>query len=349
MVSSEALSTALLKAGVNNLRPAARVYLANRLTQQAANGGIYEYNLGGLRDVSFGAATATKKLATFPDIDAAAQALVRIADRAAPRAWADSHIDLGEIVLPVGLPNRIPLPVRDGVEYVSPDEAIARGAVRNDDGSWNLTTVPLGELTDFKWSYLIPGYGPYQVVKDYLGPTEESQTVFRDLVADWEGFDRLGVGDKIFGPGDPRGNLRDDVVDWRKFRDDWLAGNIPSNEVAARLNTQREAANKIRKYLADARVIDPALASSAHDKPGVDVEKSTTSLVASAKAEQGVKQFWLLDLLTRPGGTTHLPILGPVQDKTLVTAGVAGAAALLLYLYVRRPSTTVVVKQEAAK
>lgn len=348
MVSPDVLSAALLRAGVNDLRPAARVYLANRLTRQAANGGLTETNLGGLRNLSFGAAHSTAKLAAFASIDDAAKALVMVADRAAPRAWREPSADIGEVASPIGPPDRIPLPIRGGVEYVPTEEAITRGAVRNSDGSWDLSVVPLGELTDFKWQYLIPGYGPYAVARDYLGPTEDAQRAFRELVADWEGYERLGVGEKIFGPGDPRGNLRDTLIEWRKFRDDWLAGNIPNADVASRLNVARSDANKVRKYLAEAKVIDPALADPAFDKStGVTAETATTVTSAAASVERSAKTNPLVNFLTDPAGlgsTVNVPLIGPVPKKTVLVTSVAGVAALALYMYARSRPMAVVVE-----
>jgi hypothetical protein len=344
VLSPEALSAALQKAGADKLSPAGKAYLSARILRQATEyGGPTEGNVAALRDVSFGGGGG---LATFKNVDAAARAAVAVSYRACPRDWgrvSDSELaGLGNYpafrpgASPVGSPSRIPIPKIDGVRYAPISDAVAAGAVKNEDGSWNLTAVSLGEISEWKWSYLIPGYGPYTAVKDYLGPTEEAQTTFRGLMADWEGFDRLGIGDKLFGPNDPdksHSNLREDVREWRKFRDAWIAGSIPGNEAGGQLNVQVGVTNKIRKLLSEAKVVDPAIAQE--ERKGIDVEKSTTAMQKATDVETAAKSYTVLDWATRPGNKTVLPVIGAVPDKALWAIGLASVAAIVLAVYAK--------------
>lgn len=344
VLSPETLNAALQKAGVDKLPPAGKAYLSARILRQATEfGGLTESNIAALKEVSFGAGSG---LASFPSIESATRAAIAVSYRAHPRDWGSvSAADLASLgnypstrpgASIIGSPSRVPVPKVDGIRYAPIGEAIAAGAVKNDDGSWNLTAVSLGEISEWKWSYLIPGYGPYTAVKDYLGPTEAAQTTFRGLMADWEGFDRLGVGDKMFGPNDPdksHPDFREDVKDWRRFRDAWIDGSIPGNEVGGQLNVQVGVANKIRKNLAESKVVDPAIATE--ERKGVDVEHSTTAIQKAVAVETAAKGNVVLDWATRPGNKTVLPVIGAVPDKALWAIGIASIAAIVLSVYAK--------------
>lgn len=335
------IAAALARAGVDRLPLPSRVYLSGRLTSQFASGAVDPAtNLGALRNLTFG--EAGQGFARFADVDAASRALVSTSYRAAPRDW--SKVDAAELG-------------RLGTYPLSP-----KGEASAGPPAWlPVSGVERTEVGEFKWSYLIPGYGPYQVAKDVVfGPSDEAKETFRGLVADWEGFDRLKVGDELFGPNDPltpkpgeparadgvlrsHPNLREQVVEWRKFRDAWKAGDIPGNELAAQLNVQRGVANTVRKYLAEAAVIDPALVDNKFDKPGVDVEKSTTALAKSTEVNTWARDVPVLNWMTNPAqSTVELPFIGAVPSRVLMVAG-GGFAAMLLVMLARGRGATKVI------
>lgn len=327
------IAEALARAGIENLSPPARAHLARRLAIGFANCDESANNPAGLRDTVFGCArNGSAGFATFKDLDSGARAAIANAYRAAPRDW--SATDMAALAslgaYPIrrddsgGLAKTIPVPMPDGaLRYVSFGEAEAVGAIRNDDGSWNLTSVtvegkPLGE---FKWSYLIPGYGPYAVARDYFAPSEEAEATFRGLVADWEAYDRVGVGAKVLP------EHREDVVAWRKFRDEWRAGSIPRNESGGRLNAQVEISNMIRRGLKENGVVDPSLQQQ--ERKGVDVEKSTSALADAASTEQWCKGVPLCEWMTKPGQDLISTPFGPLP-KNIVVAGGVGLGVLTL-------------------
>lgn len=81
----------------------------------------------------------------------------------------------------------------------------------------------------------------------------ELDITFRGLVADWEGFDRIGVGVRVLP------FLAPDAAAWRAFRDAWKAGTIAPADIVPGLQTETARATKIRQALRDAAVVDPAL------------------------------------------------------------------------------------------
>lgn len=355
MIDHASLAEALERAGVDGLHPSARAYLTDRLVRH-----VSDTNLGGLRDTRFGArrddiggVAATNRFASFPDLGAAANALVSTAYRAAPRDW--SRVDDAELTrlgdYPVSRPgsravgpaDKIPVPRGDGdVEYVSPEEAVSRGAVQYTESSWDLgplfSGLELGDASDWFKSAALTALGPAGTVVDVVSerPSSDAEASFRRLMADWEGYDRLGVGGRVL-PG-----LRDDVVDWRKFRDDWLSGNIPGKDIAARLNVQVSASNKVRQLLKEGGVVDPAIASD--PAKGVDVEESTAPLAVAASVNREAKDSPIIGWLTSPGGKTNLPVIGPVPDKVIWTVGIGVAAAIVLMVYSRKNVTKVVLE-----
>lgn len=341
-MEASVIAGALAKAGVDKLPPAARAYLANRLVTQGTDGHLSAENLGGLRAYTFGA----RKLnvggtAKFPSAEAAARALVATSYRAAPRDWAStSKGDLARLgnypmvrdgAKALTSARMIPIPTSEGaLELASPDVAQSFGAVLGDAGAWDLTKVSLGGLPvgEFKWSYLIPGYGPYKLVKDYLGPSEEAEKTFQGLIADWEAFDRLGVG------GDILPELRQDSVDWRKFREDWQNGDIPSKDIGGRLTAEVVRANRVRLNLAEQKITDPALGTGL--RAGVEVASSVPALVRAEKVDAWARSIPVVNWITAPDQKTVSPLGFPMPERALWTIGAGLVGALGIFAAIRR-------------
>lgn len=324
MSSPQLIADALTRAGGDKLPAPARAYLFRRLTAQVASGESHAaYNLGGLRDTTFGATKedSVRGEAAFPDLDSAARALVAASYREAPRNWGEvTETDLAQL------------------------------------GSYPLTRkiASLGEgiTAQDVVKAAVVDMDPSGILASVYRPSAEAEATFKGLVADFAGFERLKVGEEIFAGkgvgGDPHiPNLRPDMEDWRTFRDDWLIGRIPGNEIGGRLIAQTIASNKIRRHLAEANVIDPALANQSHDRQGTSVDKSTSAIKAASSVDTFVKDTPVIGWLTDPGGRqTNIPGLGPVSNKALWLTG--GAVVLLGALgYVRggRAATNVYVEQ----
>lgn len=341
-MDASVIAGALAKAGVEKLPPAARAYLANRLVTQGIDGTLSAENLGGLRASTYGA----RKLsvgghAKFSDVDAAARALVATSYRAAPRDWSSASKEelarLGHYPLTrpgakaLAGPRMVPVPTQDGtLKLATPDAAKSFGAVLGDAGSWDLTAVALNGVPvgEFKWSYLIPGYGPYKVVKDYLGPSEEAEKTFRGLIADWEAFDRLGVGKDVL-PG-----LRQDSVDWRKFREEWQNGDIPSADIGGRLTAEVIRANRVRLNLAEQKITDPALGPGL--RAGVEVASSVPALVKAEKVDDWAKSVPIVNWITAPDQKTVAPFGFPMPERALWTVGAGLVGAIGIFAAIRR-------------
>lgn len=311
MLTPEDIAAALDRAGAQSLAPSALAYLSERLVKQGASGGATPSNLGGLRDVTFGSATRGGGFASFSDIDAAARALVSVSCRAAPRRWGDAtDAELAGLAM---YPQSLP-----AVGDIVADAF--RAAVR-------IAAPTIDSLL--------------------FAPNKADQEAFQRLMADWEGYDRLGVGERILagekGPdGLRRVNVREDVVDWRKFRDEWLAGQIDGAEIAARLNPQVSVSNKIRRYLKEANAVDPVLQKD--DAKGVDVENSSGALRVAADVDKLARGNAFVDWVTSPGNKTNLPIVGAVPTRVLWVGGLG--LGLALFVMARRgPTTRVVIEQ----
>ena len=309
MLTPEDIAAALDRAGVQGLAPSALAYLSGRLVKQGASGGATPANLGGLRDVTFGSATRGGGLASFPDIDAAARALVSVSCRAAPRRWGDAtDAELAGLAMYPQSP-----PIGDIVADAF------RAAVR--------IASPTTDMLLF-------------------APNKADQEAFQRLMADWEGYDRLGVGERILagekGPdGLKRVNVREDVVNWRKFRDEWLAGQIDGADIAARLNPQVSVSNKIRRYLKETNAVDPVIQQD--EAKGVDVEESAGALRIAADVDKSARSNSFVNWVTSPGSKTNLPVVGAVPTKILLVGGLG--LGLALFIMARRgPTTRVVVE-----
>jgi len=300
MLSAPEIAGALARAGVDKLPPPARAYLAERLVAAGTEGTLSPANLGGLRGVTFGSGSSPG-LAKFPDIDAAARALVAVSYRAAPRAWGETD----ETTMS-----------RLGSYPIHRNGAVA------------LAGAPVGDAADFARSALKTALGPVAFVEDqFFGPSAEAESTFRGLVSDWEGYERIlkqspGVLDKL-------PELKDDVTEWRKFRDAWRAGSIPGNELGGLLNVQVSLSNKVRALLKERGVVDPILQQT---RTGVDVEKSTDALAAAKDVDTWAKNVPGISWLTDPSKS---PEVAAGRAGTLAIAGVAAAVLLSLLFYGR--------------
>lgn len=289
MHSAHEIAEALARAGIEQLPPPARAHLARRLALGFAGGEAS--NPAGLRDTSFGCAkSGAIGPAVFADLDAGARAAVANAFRAAPRDWGAAD-----------------------------DATIARL------GGYPIhrARATVGDVTDVAKAYAKTVVGPATLVTDYLfGPSAEEEATFRGLVADWEAYDRVGVGTKVLP------EHRDDAVAWRTFRDEWRAGSIPGNEHAGRLNAQVSISNMIRRRLKETGVIDPLLQQD--ERRGVDVEQSSIALAKSAELDKMCRESALCDWMTKPGQKLIKTPLGPMPENIAIGAGVgAGVIALL--------------------
>lgn len=322
MTRAHEIGEALARAGVVQLPPTARAHLAKRLAMGIAAGN----NPAALRSTTFGCArNGAPGVASFATLDIGAAAAVANAFRAAPRDWGAVDAEtlrrlesypIHRAASPIGPSDKVPVPDAKGaIRYVSFEEAEEAGAQRNPDGSWNLTTAlvegtPVGE---FKWSYLIPGYGPYAIVRDYFAPSAEAEATFRGLVADWEAYERLGVGSTVLH------EHRDDLIAWRKFRDEWRAGSIPGNETGGRLNAQVSLSNMVRRGLKARGVVDPILQQ---ERTGVDVAQSTSALADAEKTEQWCKGIPLCDWMTKPGQKCIVTPFGCLPENITIAVGI---------------------------
>ena len=295
MSTPHLIAGALARAGVHRLPPPARAYLAERLTAQIAGADVnVDRNLGGLRSTSLGCAKRGEGEAVFPNIDTAAKALVAVSFRAAPRDWgAMSAGDLAQL-------NRYPFTAdrhqRRTVE-------LAGQEARPELGWW-------------------PGFGP----------SDEAQQTFRSLTADWEAFERIGVGTRI-AP-----YLKDDLTDWRKFRDEWKGGDIPSAEIGGRLLAQTIAARRVREYLKDEKVVDPILQTPAPKDIAVDEAADRTKPDGTfAAVDKWASKNPIVNWLTDPSQPPD-----KARNRILGTAGIGLGLVALLGLLLGRATRAAV-------
>lgn len=87
-------------------------------------------------------------------------------------------------------------------------------------------------------------------------PPELEQTM-RALVADWEGFDRAGVGSKVLPEFKPQ------AVDFRKTRDAWKAGTLDQATLDSAIQSATQVASQVRDALVKSGVVDPGLGPAA--------------------------------------------------------------------------------------
>lgn len=161
--------------------------------------------------------------------------------------------------------------------------------------------------------------GPRKVYPSGISP--EMESTMRALVADWEGFDRLGVGTKVLP------DLRPAVEQFRKLRDAWKAGSNDPAVVSQEIDAATKAASQVREALAKAGVIDPALGPAA-------IKATQEAILAAQQAAAASSKSWLdnvpaLKWLSNPNGPTVRvttdPIV-PVEWRAPIVVGVAGLA-----------------------
>ena len=268
-------------------------------------------------------------VASFGTLLEGARAAVATAYRAAPRSWGDIGADelarLGQYPLLHLLERRraepfdadsgqVTLRLRDGGYLPVPlAVALRAGATRRPDDSLDLTAVaPL----DLGWW---PGFGP----------SSEAETTFRGLIADWEAFERLGVGRGRFA------FLAQDVKEWREFRDAWNNAALESADIGGRLTAEVARANRIRVELKDARVVDPQLRETPRE--GVDVTAAAAPQAVAkpiadwAASTPGVS--WLTDPKAPPKA---------IGQRLLLVAGGSILAVVLLLSWLSKPQIMVV-------
>ncbi len=241
--------------------------------------------------------------ATFPDLDSGARALVACAYRAMPRTWGD----VGDAEL--ATLGRYPA-----------DRLARRGIQRHHRrrGWVDDATIPAeDDDTDIQLSGEAPPLGWFPG----FGPSAEAEQTYRALVADWEAFDRVGVGQRILP------HLRQDVIEWREFRDHWKAGDIDSSNINGSLMAETARARRIRTELRDAKVTDPALGPHDIQAPGVEHSGGGLSWAGSVDTwAAGVP--WLASITSASG------VLGKLGVTPAAAVGLAGAGAALLILWI---------------
>ncbi len=307
--------------------------------------------------------------AIFSDLDAAARALVATAYRAAPRDWG--HVGAAEMASLATYPiQRVKLAGGEGWSYYqtgcddrAPPVLVERSVseankhdkdvdlraknkglgvaiwrqradgwrvgVLNECGGFSFEGADIDEPINLGWW---PGFGP----------SAEAEATFRGLTADWEAFDRLGVGERILR------HLEKDKYEWRSFRAAWKSANIDSTDIGGRLNAEVHRANRVRRELADAKVVDPALLG---DRQGADVTDSTNALKASVPIDNWASKIPILNWATSPASSLKdLDPRGPVGDaKKKLMWVVGGAAALFLLLFATRGGSTNVYLPAASR
>lgn len=88
-------------------------------------------------------------------------------------------------------------------------------------------------------------------------PFPEMESTIRGLTADWEAFDRLGVGSKVLP------QFRPEAIAWRSLRDGWTSGSIDPESVADQAAAAIRSAGAIRVALKSAGVVDPGVVIAA--------------------------------------------------------------------------------------
>lgn len=131
----------------------------------------------------------------------------------------------------------------------------------------------------------------------FVGPSDGEEATFRGLVADWEAFESGGVAGLGF--------LREDVKEWRAFRDEWRANEASmtgytTNELVGMLNAEVERANRVRRELRDNaaknKMPAPPMPGA---RRGLDVEAENPF---ATWLDHGVAKMPVLGWLTNPGG-----------------------------------------------
>lgn len=153
-----------------------------------------------------------------------------------------------------------------------------------------------------------------------LGPSDAAEATYKGLVADWATFESLGVGTKILL------FLREDLDQWRKFRQEWEDADIASNEIGGRLIAETVRSGRVRSYLADAKITDPRLQTPTPQAPSVT--DAGGGLHAAEAVDDFAKRNKLLNWITdpaQPPGPAGAP-----PWRILGTMGVGIALSLAL-------------------
>ena len=151
-------------------------------------------------------------LASYPSLGRAAQELVRIAFRAAPRDWSE----------------------------------VEENELRALDTYPTLTSVAIPAATELQaplgW---IPG----------VGPSEAATETFLKLTADWEGFEAAANASII---------AAEDMAGWRQTREAWRTGKLLPGELGEALTGEVARAHRVRRMLAGHEV-EAEEGAAAHD------------------------------------------------------------------------------------
>jgi len=205
----------------------------------------------------------------------------------------------------------------------------------------SLSQGDLGSLDD---NFSIPGVG----WAPGFGPNAAAEDLYRQLRADWEAFERVGVGTTILP------HLKPDLDAWRKFRDSWEGqpsapwssdDYLPGNEVGAKLDVQANTANRVRAELIQkqtGKFTAPVDLPKDQARKGLGTDESTTFLKGAATSIDSWARDvpglgWLTDPKAPPGSR---PARTLAVVAAVVAAGVLGFGALS-----RRGGTTVVVRR----
>ena len=155
-----------------------------------------------------------------------------------------------------------------------------------------------------------------------FGPSDEAESTYRQLRADWEAFERDGVGSTKLP------HLRQDVVEWRQFRDAWEAGSLPSNDLGGRLNAEVSRANRIRSELTGKTIAE----LGPEVRRGVDVVNATAfTRDVAAPVEQWARDNPLVHALANPALSPTTAV-----SRMVTAAAVACGASLVIGLLVAR-------------
>lgn len=175
-----------------------------------------------------------------------------------------------------------------------------------------------------------------------LGPSDEEEAKYRALRADWEAFEREGVGTTILP------FLKTDLDEWRKFRSEWEANadswvGYTTNQLAGMINAELARANRVRRELAEHKTGKDPGGSTA--TPGIDVEQEHPY---AAAVDKWAKDSPIVNALTSPAGIKVANVLNALLNPlaggklnwtpVVLAAGIAGAIAL------RRQPTVVVIR-----
>ncbi len=178
------------------------------------------------------------------------------------------------------------------------------------------------KAADVKQVGLDQAYEALDALRNYSGVGEappilpELDMTFRGLSADWEGFDRIGVGSKVLGA------LAPDVLVWRQFRDAWKAGSLAAAEIVPRLQAETARASRVRQALREAAIVDPSL------------QLAPAAASATSWIESLPWLAWALQPGTGPAGIFRAPLIigGIVVGLMVLSALIKGRRGTKIYM-----------------